>query len=144
MGDENIFIFGLKDDEVANLKAGGYRPLDYYEQNAELKRVIDMIAGDYFSSSSPMLFQPIIDSLLHEDRFMLLADYASYIECQEKVSAAYFDQDDWTRKAILNVARIGKFSSDRTINEYAKDIWQVKPVEIDVIHPETLKNKKKR
>ncbi len=140
VGGDNIFIFGLKDNEVADLKRSGYRPRDYYEQNPELKRVLDMIAGDYFSTSNPMLFQPIIDSLLGDDRFMLLADYAAYIACQERVNEAYFNQDEWTRRAILNVAKMGKFSSDRTINEYAGDIWNIRPVEIDVINPENLKD----
>lgn len=130
VGDDNIFIFGLTDPEVAGLKAAGYNPRDYYEANAELKRVIDMVAGGFFSPANPDLFRPLTDSLLGSDPFLLMADYESYVRCQDAVREAYKDQDGWTRMAIRNVAGMGKFSSDRTIGEYARDIWGVKPVPV--------------
>lgn len=129
VGDENIFIFGLTADEVASVQAKGYRPLDYYNANADLREVLNMIGSGFFSPTEPDRFKPIIDNLLHRgDQYLLLADYASYIECQGKVEAAYKDQKQWVKKAVLNVANMGKFSSDRTIAEYAKEIWDVKPV----------------
>ena len=131
VGDDNIFIFGLDADSVAKLKQSSYNPLDYYNANPELKRVIDQIRDGFFSKNHPDLFKPIVDSLLyHGDTYLLLADYESYICCQERVSEAYKDRDRWTTMSILNTARMGKFSTDRTISEYAKDIWGVKPVHI--------------
>lgn len=128
VGDENIFIFGLTTDEVAQKKATGYNPWDYYHGNPELKEVLDMIANGFFSVDEPDRYQAIFDNLLHKgDHYLLLADYASYIASQEAVSALYQDQEEWSRRAILNVARVGKFSSDRTIGEYAKNIWKVAP-----------------
>ncbi len=132
VGDDNIFIFGLLSDEVAKIRAT-YNPWDYYNSNPELKRVLDMIRDNYFNHEEPGIFQPIFDSLTHHgDRYLLLADYASYIQAQERVSETYKNKALWTRMSILNTARSGKFSSDRTINEYAKEIWNVKPVKIVV------------
>jgi starch phosphorylase len=129
VGKENIFIFGLTADEVADLQAKGYRPWDYYNANAELREVLNMIGSGYFSPNEPGRFKPILDNLLHHgDKYLLLADYASYINCQGEVEAAYKEPGSWTKKAIINVANMGKFSSDRTISEYAKQIWGVKPV----------------
>jgi starch phosphorylase len=129
VGDENIFIFGLSTDEVAQTKAAGYNPWDYYHSNAALKQVLDMIANGFFCVEEPDRYQPIFDLLLNKgDHYLLLADYASYIAAQDAVSALYQDQEEWSRRAILNVARVGKFSSDRTIGEYAKNIWHVAPV----------------
>ena len=129
VGAENIFIFGLSTDEVANLRASGYRPQDYYHSNSELSQVIDMIGSGYFSPEEPTRFKPIVDNLLeHGDHYLLLADYGSYIEAQKAVELAYQDQENWLRKAILNVANMGKFSSDRTILQYAQQIWHTKPV----------------
>lgn len=129
VGDDNIFIFGLTTPEVAQTKANGYNPWDYYYANAELKEVLDMIAGGFFSVDEPSRYQPIFDNLMHKgDQYLLLADYASYIACQESVGDLYQDQEAWSRHAILNVARMAKFSSDRTIGEYAKNIWNVKPL----------------
>ena len=128
VGNENIFIFGLTTNEVAQTKAQGYNPWDYYNNNAELKEVLDMIAGGFFSVEEPDRYQAIFDNLLHKgDHYLLLADYASYIATQDAVGALYKDQEEWSRMAILNVARVGKFSSDRTIGEYAKNIWNVTP-----------------
>lgn len=126
VGVDNIFIFGLTTDEVADMKAKGYQPQDYYHNNADLKEVLDMIASGFFSVDEPRRYQPIIDKLLHHgDQYLLLADYASYIETQDKVAALYQDQEAWTRKAILNVAHMAKFSSDRAMHDYAKNIWHL-------------------
>lgn len=132
VGEENIFIFGLHADEVLKLRSKGYYPREYYEKDAELKRVIDMLAADYFNKKEPGIFKPIVDSLLNSDYYCLFADYRSYIETQQKVNELYLDLDGWTRKSILNVARIGKFSSDRSVEEYAKYIWKVKPIKLKI------------
>ena len=131
VGEENIFIFGLLADEVVKLKSGGYNPRTYYESNPMLKRVIDMIASNYFNKSEPGIFKSIVDSLLGVDYYCLLADYQSYIDEHEKVSKLYLNADEWTKMAILNVAGVGKFSSDRSIKEYAEKIWKVEPVKIN-------------
>ena len=129
VGWENIFIFGLTADEVAYLKAHGYQPTDYYESNAELREVLGMIESGYFSPSEPARFKPIIDVLLKQgDKYLLLADFQSYIACQAKVESAYKDARLWVKKSVLNIAGMGKFSSDRTIAQYAQEIWNVKPV----------------
>ncbi len=132
VGEENFFLFGLKTEEVYDLKAKGYNPWDYYNSNGELKAVIDLISSGFFSHGDPNLFKPLVDNLLYDDPYLLLADYQSYIECQEKVSQAYKDQENWTRMSILNVARMGKFSSDRAIREYCEDIWETEPVPIEL------------
>jgi glycogen phosphorylase len=130
VGDENIFIFGLLADEVIKLKENGYNARKYYEANSDLKRVIDMIATDYFNKDEPGIFKPILDSLLNDDNYCLFADYQSYVDMQDEVSKVYQDVDEWTRRSIYNVARIGKFSSDRSVKEYADNIWKVKPTPI--------------
>ena len=129
VGDENFFLFGLKTEELAAMRAS-YNPRQYYEENKELKQAIDQISGGYFSPDLPQLFQPIISSLFDRDQYFVLADYASYMECQERVDKAYRDKDRWTRMAVLNVARSGKFSSDRAIREYAETIWNILPVPV--------------
>jgi len=127
VGEENIFIFGLTTPQVAEVKANGYNPHDYYHSNPELKQVLDMIASGFFSIDEPNRYQPIIDNLLKNgDQYLLLADYASYIETQDRVGKLYQNTDEWTRLAILNVANMAKFSSDRAIGDYAKNIWHVK------------------
>jgi len=126
--EENIFIFGLKAEEVIDLKRRGYNPRDHYESNEELKNALDMIGSGYFSPEEPGRFKLIVDSLLQSDPFFLLADYASYLEAQKSVELTYRDHEQWTKKAILNVARMGVFSSDRTILEYSRDIWGTVPV----------------
>jgi starch phosphorylase len=129
VGNENIFIFGLTAVEVAQIKADGYRPWDFYHSNEELRAVLDMIGSGFFSPDEPDRFKPIMEALLHHgDQYLLLADYASYIACQKKVEIAYQDQEQWVRKAILNIANMGKFSSDRTIMQYASEIWDAHPV----------------
>ncbi len=129
VGEENFFLFGLKAEEIMNLRQH-YNPRAYYEQNPELKQAIDQIASGYFSPGQRDLFQPLVSSLLDFDRFFVLADYASYIECQERVSKTYLEEKRWNKMAILNVARSGKFSSDRAIQEYAERIWKIRQVPI--------------
>jgi starch phosphorylase len=131
VGAENFFLFGLNASEVYALKSQGYRPMDYYDANQGLRDVIDLIRSGYFSRGDTELFRPLVDGLLYQDPYLLLADFQSYLECQAKVSAAFGDAEHWTRMSILNSARSGKFSSDRTIREYCEDIWGVKPVPID-------------
>jgi len=129
VGKENIFIFGLTTTEVEEVCHRGYNPWDYYHGNAELKLVLDMIGSGYFSPDEPQRFQSITDALLRNgDRYLLLADYASYVACHDRVRDLYRNPDEWTKQAILNVAGMGKFSSDRTIREYAEQIWHVAPV----------------
>ncbi len=133
IGDEHMFIFGLTAEEVEARKAAGYNPWDCYYDNDELRQAIDQIAGNTFSPDEPGLFQPLIDRLLKEgDPYMVLADYAAYIKCQDRVSRAYQDWVGWTRMSILNTANMGKFSSDRTIREYAEQIWNVHPVPVEL------------
>ncbi|HQR39001.1 MAG TPA: glycogen/starch/alpha-glucan phosphorylase [Blastocatellia bacterium] len=132
VGDENIFIFGMKADEVEALKPR-YVPRVFYEQNPALKRTIDMIASGYFSPLERDLFKPIVNFLLEEgDPYMVLADFGAYAEMHKRVRAVYQDPDEWTRRAIRNVASMGWFSSDRTIHEYAEEIWHAKPVNVEI------------
>ena len=128
VGDDNIFIFGMTAEEVSALRARGYNPWDIYQSDMELKQTLDMIVGGYFSPDAPDIFRPIFDALTRDDRFMVLADYRSYISCQELVDELYRNPEEWSRRALLNVAGMGKFSSDRTIREYAENIWNVNPV----------------
>jgi starch phosphorylase len=126
VGPENMFIFGLTTEEVASLRASGYNPWLYYEGNHELKQALDMIRDGFFSPEERERYRPVFDNLTaNGDHYLLLADYASYIACQEQVGALHCDREAWTRKAILNVAGMGQFSSDRTIGQYAKTIWNV-------------------
>ena len=112
------------------LKQSGYNPMEYYQNNTELKAIIDGIASGQFSKGDTELFRPIVDSLLQRDDYLLLADFQSYIECSERAARAYGDQDNWTRMSILNTARCGFFSSDRTIQQYCDEIWGAKPVPV--------------
>jgi starch phosphorylase len=129
VGEENIFIFGMTADEVAARRRAGYNPWDVYGNDPELRRALDMIGSGHFSPEAPQLFRPIFDALtMHGDRFLVMADCASYVACQDRVDALYRDADEWSRRAILNVAGMGRFSSDRTILEYARTIWNVTPV----------------
>jgi starch phosphorylase len=130
IGDDSIFIFGLRTNEVDNLRAKGYNPWDYYNASPVLKQVMDLITSGYFSPEDPAMFNPICDSLFNGDRFMVMADFDAYVACQDKVSKCYSNQEDWTKKSILNVARMGKFSSDRSIKEYADGIWNVKATDV--------------
>ncbi len=130
VGAENFFLFGLTVEEVFALKAKGYRPMDYVEGDPELEKAMEQIASGYFSNGDPTLFEPIVRSLLDRDEFLVLADYAAYVECQAEVDRAYRDQETWTRRAILNAARCGFFSSDRAMRQYAEEIWKVQPLPV--------------
>ena len=132
VGEDNFFLFGLTVEQVTELRSRGYRPRDYYEQNTMLREVLDLIGSGALSNGDKELFRPIVDNLLQHDPFFLLADYQSYVECQNQVSALWADQQNWTRKSILNVARMGKFSADRSIDDYCEQIWNVKPVHVHV------------
>jgi starch phosphorylase len=129
VGPENFFLFGLKAEEVEHLRLTGYNPVSFYESDPELRRVIDQIASGAFSPGESGLFTPIVDALLRQgDYFLVLADYRSYVDTQGKVDRLFVDKDEWTRKAILNTANMGKFSSDRAVLEYAREIWGVQPL----------------
>jgi glycogen phosphorylase len=132
VGAENFFLFGLTEDEVEAVKAKGYRAADYIDGNDELGAVLDLIAGGTFSHGDTEVFRPLVDNLRYDDPFLVCADFASYVSCQEQVSAAWEDRDAWTKMSILNTARSGKFSSDRAIAEYCDDIWKVWPLTVTV------------
>jgi starch phosphorylase len=132
VGEENFFLFGLTAEEVRAKRAAGYQPWDYYSSNSELREAIDQISSGGFSGGDSNLFKPLVDSLMRYDPYLIFADYEAYIKCQEQVSKAYKDRDKWTRMAILNTARMGKFSSDRAIGEYCEKIWNAKPVEVEL------------
>ena len=132
VGESNFFLFGLTAPAVTKLKAQGYNPRHYYNTNPSLRQAIAQIASGYFSPNDPHLFRPLVDSLLHRDDYLVFADYQAYVDCQERVGKAYLNREQWTRMSILNVARTGKFSSDRTIAEYAAEIWNVKPVKVEL------------
>jgi len=128
VGEENFFLFGHTAQELTEIKQRGYNPWDHYHANAELRQTLDMMASGHFSPDDPGRYKPLVDSLLlGGDRYALLADYAAYVECHEAVDRLHADPDAWTRKAILNVARSGIFSSDRAIQTYADEVWGVKP-----------------
>jgi starch phosphorylase len=128
VGDDNFFLFGMSEPEVEALWAKGYHPTEFYQGDESLRSAMDLIASGAFSGGDRSVFEPIVSNLLYDDRFMVLADYSSYIEAQAKVDLAYADQDAWTRSAILNVARTGFFSSDRSIRDYIERIWHTPPV----------------
>ncbi|MFN2138505.1 MAG: glycogen/starch/alpha-glucan phosphorylase [Candidatus Promineifilaceae bacterium] len=130
VGEENFFLFGLTAPEVMALKASGYNPRSYYQNNQDLHQAIDSIALGVFSNGDKELFKPIVHSLLYDDQYMVCADYQTYIECQARAAAAYEDQEQWTRMSILNTARCGFFSSDRTMRQYAADIWKAAPLDV--------------
>jgi starch phosphorylase len=132
VGAENFFLFGLTTPEVEKRKQEGYNPRAFFETNSMLHEVLDSLSNGEFSRGDRALFEPLINSLLTRDEYMLLADYQAYVDCQDQVSAAYKDQEAWTRMSILNVARIGKFSSDRAIRDYCADIWKTWPVKIQL------------
>jgi glycogen phosphorylase len=132
VGAENFFLFGLTAAEVDERRREGYNPRAIYEANSDVREILDALRSGEFSHGDKSLFEPIVSSLLDKDEYMLLADYASYIDCQDRASQAYSDADRWTRMSILNVARIGKFSSDRAIRDYCSEIWKTWPVKIHV------------
>nr|WP_099022464.1 glycogen/starch/alpha-glucan phosphorylase [Mycolicibacterium palauense] len=129
-GPENFFLFGLTEDEVEDVKAQGYRPANYIEHDPELAAVLELLAGGRFTHGDTEVLRPVVDSLIHHDPFLALADYRSYVDCQDIVGAAWQNGEEWTRKSILNSARSGKFSSDRAIAEYCDDIWDVGPMSV--------------
>ena len=128
VGEENFFLFGLNAQEVHDLKTGGYEPRSWYEGNPDLREIIDRIAAGDFSGGDRELFRPLVDQLLSRDDYLLLADYQAYIDCQDRIDAAYRDQERWTAMSILNVARMGKFSSDRSIRDYSEMIWHAREI----------------
>jgi starch phosphorylase len=130
VGKENFFLFGLTAEEIVKKRRNNYDPKYYYWNQPELRKAIDMIAAGFFSPKEPHLFAPIVQSLLEKgDYYMLLADYAPYIAAQEAVAKLFADSDEWARRSILNTANMGRFSSDRSVKEYADRIWGTKPVE---------------
>ena len=133
IGEENMFIFGLRTHQVQEIQRNGYNSYSYYERSELVRKTIDFIRSGYFSPTEEGIFSPLIDSLLYNDRYLLLADFDDYVRAQKEVSVLYRDnQKEWIKRSILNVARMGKFSSDRTIAEYANDIWNLKPVKIEL------------
>ena len=132
VGEENFFLFGLSVEQVQRMKVENYSPRVPYQMNENLREVLDSLVSGEFSHGDRSLFAPLYNSLLNKDEYLLLADYQSYIDCQDEVSAAYRDQDAWTRMSILNVARMGKFSSDRSIRDYCSDIWKTWPVKVEL------------
>ncbi len=139
VGADNFFTFGLTVPEVAELHARGYRPADFVESNAELGEVIDLVRDGFFSRGDTHLFRPLIDALVHHDPYLVLADYAAYAACQERAGQAFGNVEAWSRMSILNTARSGKFSSDRSIREYCNDIWNVKMEPIRLLTPAEVK-----
>lgn len=126
-GEENFFIFGMRVEDVDKLDQRGYNAQEYYDRIPELRQVIEQLSSGFFSPKQPDLFKDIVNMLMHHDRFKVFADYEDYIKCQEKVSALYKNPREWTRMVIRNIATSGKFSSDRTIAQYAREIWGVEP-----------------
>jgi starch phosphorylase len=130
VGSENFFLFGLRSEEVEHLRQAGYNPFQFYQGDPELKQAIDQISSGFFLPEENSLFIPIVDALLRDgDYFLVLADYRSYVDTQDRVDALFRDQEEWTRKAILNTAQMGHFSSDRAVLEYAQQIWGIQPLE---------------
>ncbi len=133
VGADNFFLFGLTTDQINATWRNGYNPRDVYNNNPELRAAIDLISNGFFSHGDTRLFKPLVDNLMYQDPYRVFADYRSYIECQERVSEAYKDQKHWTKMSILNVARIGKFSSDRSIRDYCQYIWDLSPT-TEIVH----------
>jgi glycogen phosphorylase len=133
VGADNFFLFGLNTEEVRQTRAAGYAPYSLYHANPHLREVIDLLRSGFFAHGDGELFRPLVDNLLGSDPYLALADFDSYSACQEQVGAAYRDVPRWTRMSILNTARSGKFSSDRTIHEYCHDLWKVEPVSIPML-----------
>jgi starch phosphorylase len=132
VGEENFFLFGLTAEEVRAKKAAGYHPWDYYNSNPHLREAIELIESGHFSHGETNLFKPLVDTLIKYDPYMLFADYQSYVDCQDQVSKAYKERENWVRMSILNTARVGKFSSDRAIREYGAAVWHTTPVKVEL------------
>ena len=137
VGPENFFLFGLTADQARDIKARGYYPRGIYEQNVALREALDFVASGALAGGDTNLFRPLVDNLLGSDPFLVLADYQSYVECQTQISTLWHDTQTWTRRSIINVARMGKFSSDRSIRDYCRQVWQVQPmhVRMEAIEP---------
>src|SRR4029079_3408717 len=132
VGAERFFLFGMTAEEVGDLRASGYRPRECYESQTLLREVIDLVAEGVFSRGDRELFRPLVDNLLEHDHYLVLADFADYAAAQERVAVAYANPDGRNRDHVLTVPRIGEFSSDRAIRDYARYIWHVGPVEVPV------------
>jgi starch phosphorylase len=132
VGDEAFFLFGLRTPEVEALRRGGYRPRDVVERDPELREALDAIAGGVFSRGDRELFAPLLQGLLDHDPFLVLADFRAYLEAQRAVERAWIDRERWARMSIRNVARSGRFCSDRAVTEYARNIWAVAPVDVSL------------
>jgi glycogen phosphorylase len=132
VGAENFFSFGLTTEQVRKVKAEGYQPMTLYGSDDTLKEAIDQIRSGFFSNGNKELFKPLVDSLLYKDTYLVLKDFSSYINCQKQVGRIYLDEDRWTKMSILNTLRMGKFSSDRSIRDYCKDVWKVSPIEVKI------------
>jgi starch phosphorylase len=130
VGDGNIFIFGLNAEQVSTRRHAGYNPERIYQENKSLQQTLDMINTGYFCKEQPNLFNDICNELIHNDYYLLLADYQTYVDTQKQVEESYTDRAKWVQMSIINCANMGIFSSDRTITEYNRDIWQSKPVSI--------------
>jgi glycogen phosphorylase len=139
VGAENFFLFGHTAEEVAQMWAQGYRPYEHYDRCPELKEVLDLIRSGFFSRGDTELFRPLVDGLIRHDPYLLCADFKSYLTCQQEVNDAYLDVERWSKMSILNAARSGKFSSDRTIREYCADIWKADPVRVRLLSQEDVK-----
>jgi glycogen phosphorylase len=138
VGAENFFMFGLRAAEAVALQRSGYRPYEWYQTNPELREVIDLLRSGFFSRGNAEQFRPLIDNLLYHDPYLVLADYQAYADCQQQISTSWLNAEHWTRMSILNVARSGRFSSDRTIREYCEEIWRVAPVPVRLISQEEI------
>ena len=125
VGHENFFLFGLTAPQVVETRNAGYHPRSIYESNPMLREVVDSLASGQFSRGDRNLFRPLIDNLLNSDPYLLFADYQSYVDCQDQVSATFLDQEKWAKMSIYNSARMGRFSSDRAVQEYCRNIWDV-------------------
>jgi starch phosphorylase len=130
VGPENFFLFGLTVEGAQRLRAAGYRPEERYEEDAELRDALDALSAGVFSGGDREVFRPVVENLLHHDPFLVLADYRAYVDAQAAVEKAWRDEEGWTRASILNVARSGRFSSDRAIREYCREIWNVEPLPV--------------
>ena len=148
VGADNIFIFGMNVEEVKALRSSGYNPADFISRSEMLQRIMELIRGNFFSPGEHDIFQPLLDSM-HSDTYMAAADYESYCSVQKSVAELYRNQREWNRRCALNIANMGNFSSDRSIREYAENIWHIQPYHVDLkeFHPlngnSDLKNRKK-
>jgi starch phosphorylase len=133
VGADNFFLFGMTVEQVEALWAAGYRPGEWLDRKPRLRSVLDLINSGHFSAGDREVFRPLVDGLVYHDPYMLFPDFDAYVECQQRVDEAYRDVERWTRMSILNTARSGMFSSDRSIAEYAQRIWKLKPVAVKLL-----------